>query len=48
MFILLSIVFCWFLSDKKQCPLKYEDCEKIVVARQVVIGGRNRYIINGE
>ncbi|KAF4669797.1 Structural maintenance of chromosomes protein 2 [Perkinsus olseni] len=34
-------------TDKRQCPLKYEDCDKIVVARQVVIGGRNRYIING-
>ncbi|CAH1773975.1 unnamed protein product [Owenia fusiformis] len=33
--------------DKKQSPLGYEQYEEITVTRQVVIGGRNKYLING-
>ncbi|KAK7508183.1 hypothetical protein BaRGS_00000422, partial [Batillaria attramentaria] len=33
--------------DKKQSPLGYEQYDEIVVTRQVVIGGRNKYLING-
>ncbi|KAK7100070.1 structural maintenance of chromosomes protein 2-like [Littorina saxatilis] len=33
--------------DKKQSPLGYESYDEIVVSRQVVIGGRNKYLING-
>ncbi|XP_073227493.1 structural maintenance of chromosomes protein 2-like [Porites lutea] len=34
-------------SDKKQSPLGYETFDEITVSRQVVIGGRNKYLING-
>ncbi|XP_049626198.1 structural maintenance of chromosomes protein 2 [Suncus etruscus] len=34
-------------SDKKQSPLGFEVLDEIVVTRQVVIGGRNKYLING-
>lgn len=34
-------------TDKKQSPLGYETYDEITVTRQVVIGGRNKYLING-
>ncbi|XP_054034949.1 structural maintenance of chromosomes protein 2 [Dryobates pubescens] len=34
-------------SDKERSPLGFEDCKVITVTRQVVIGGRNKYFING-
>ena len=34
-------------EDKENSPVGYEHCEKITVTRQVVIGGRNKYMING-
>ncbi|XP_028403632.1 structural maintenance of chromosomes protein 2-like [Dendronephthya gigantea] len=34
-------------SDKKQSPVGYETFDEITVSRQVVIGGRNKYLING-
>ncbi|KAJ8271368.1 hypothetical protein COCON_G00102270 [Conger conger] len=34
-------------SDKKQSPLGFETHDEITVTRQVVIGGKNRYLING-
>ncbi|XP_068782769.1 structural maintenance of chromosomes protein 2 [Struthio camelus] len=34
-------------SDKKQSPLGFEANDEIIVTRQVVIGGRNKYLING-
>ncbi|XP_033737632.1 structural maintenance of chromosomes protein 2-like isoform X2 [Pecten maximus] len=33
--------------DKKQSPLGYEQYNEFTVTRQVVIGGRNKYLING-
>ncbi|XP_077107063.1 structural maintenance of chromosomes protein 2 isoform X2 [Ranitomeya variabilis] len=33
--------------DKKQSPLGFESHDEITVTRQVVIGGRNKYLING-
>ncbi|XP_078071448.1 structural maintenance of chromosomes protein 2 [Mustelus asterias] len=33
--------------DKKQSPLGFETHDEITVSRQVVIGGRNKYLING-
>ncbi|XP_072023463.1 LOW QUALITY PROTEIN: structural maintenance of chromosomes protein 2-like [Amphiura filiformis] len=33
--------------DKKQSPVGYESFEEITVSRQVVVGGRNKYLING-
>ncbi|GAB1610309.1 structural maintenance of chromosomes protein 2-like [Argonauta hians] len=41
----VSIVFD--NSDKKQGPLGYDQYDEITVTRQVVIGGRNKYMING-
>ncbi|NWH75213.1 SMC2 protein, partial [Piaya cayana] len=34
-------------SDKEMSPLGFEDTDEITITRQVVIGGRNRYLING-
>lgn len=34
-------------DDKAVSPVGYEDYDKITVTRQVVIGGRNKYLING-
>ncbi|NXQ87786.1 SMC2 protein, partial [Nyctibius grandis] len=34
-------------SDKKRSPLGFEANDEITITRQVVIGGRNKYLING-
>ncbi|KAK3612696.1 hypothetical protein CHS0354_042222 [Potamilus streckersoni] len=34
-------------TDKSQCPLGYEQYDEITITRQVVVGGRNKYLING-
>ena len=34
-------------SDVSQSPVGYEQHAEITVTRQVVIGGRNKYLING-
>ncbi|KAI8032234.1 Structural maintenance of chromosomes protein 2-1 [Camellia lanceoleosa] len=34
-------------SDRNRSPLGYEDCSEITVTRQIVVGGRNKYLING-
>ncbi|XP_033121328.1 structural maintenance of chromosomes protein 2-like [Anneissia japonica] len=34
-------------TDKNQSPVGYEHFDEITVSRQVVIGGRNKYLING-
>ncbi|XP_019707663.1 structural maintenance of chromosomes protein 2-2 isoform X2 [Elaeis guineensis] len=41
----VSIVFD--NSDRSRSPLGYEDCQEITVTRQIVVGGRNKYLING-
>ncbi|XP_059624894.1 structural maintenance of chromosomes protein 2-1 [Cornus florida] len=41
----VSIVFD--NSDRSKSPLGYEDCPEITVTRQIVVGGRNKYLING-
>ncbi|GAM24797.1 hypothetical protein SAMD00019534_079720, partial [Acytostelium subglobosum LB1] len=41
----VSIVFN--NSDTESSPVGYAHCEKITVTRQVAIGGRNKYLING-
>ncbi|GAB4852421.1 Structural maintenance of chromosomes protein 2-2 [Ancistrocladus abbreviatus] len=41
----VSIVFD--NSDRSRSPLGYEDCAEITVTRQIVVGGRNKYLING-
>uniref|UniRef100_A0A1B0C4Z1 RecF/RecN/SMC N-terminal domain-containing protein n=1 Tax=Glossina palpalis gambiensis TaxID=67801 RepID=A0A1B0C4Z1_9MUSC len=35
-------------SNPSQCPLGYEKCREISVARQIVVGGKNKYMINGK
>ncbi|KAL8141468.1 hypothetical protein V2J09_014500 [Rumex salicifolius] len=34
-------------SNRNRSPLGYEDCAEITVTRQIVVGGRNKYLING-
>lgn len=34
-------------EDKATSPVGYEVCGEITIARQIVIGGRNKYLING-
>lgn len=41
----VSIVFN--NADARASPIGYEHCETITVTRQVVIGGRSKYLING-
>ncbi|CAI5529739.1 unnamed protein product [Closterium sp. Naga37s-1] len=41
----VSIVFN--NHDKAGSPVGYEDHDRITVTRQIVIGGRNKYLING-
>ncbi|CRK96218.1 CLUMA_CG009645, isoform A [Clunio marinus] len=35
-------------SNKSQCPIGYENCHEIAVARQIVVGGKGKYLINGK
>eukprot|EP01018_Ginkgo_biloba_P015432 Gb_17843 [translate_table: standard] len=41
----VSIVFD--NSNRSRSPIGYEDCSEITVTRQIVVGGRNKYLING-
>ncbi|XP_059452315.1 structural maintenance of chromosomes protein 2-1 [Corylus avellana] len=42
----VSIVFD--NSNRSRSPLGYEDHPEITVTRQIVVGGRNKYLINGK
>lgn len=42
-----SVTIVFNNADAKNSPVGYEQYEQISVARQVVIGGRNKYLING-
>ncbi|KAI9907348.1 hypothetical protein PsorP6_004659 [Peronosclerospora sorghi] len=42
-----SVTIVFNNQDAKASPVGYEQYEQISVARQVVIGGRNKYLING-
>ncbi len=33
--------------DKKNSPMGYEHFDEVVIQRQVVVGGKNKYLING-
>ncbi|KAL1160170.1 hypothetical protein V6Z11_A07G049500 [Gossypium hirsutum] len=35
-------------SDRSRSPLGYEEHSEITVTRQIVVGGRNKYLINGK
>ncbi|CAK9228215.1 unnamed protein product [Sphagnum troendelagicum] len=41
----VSIVFS--NNDRSRSPIGYEDCPEITISRQIVVGGRNKYQING-
>ncbi|KAI3648547.1 hypothetical protein MP228_006401 [Amoeboaphelidium protococcarum] len=41
----VSIVFK--NDNKDQSPVGFEKCDKITVTRQIVIGGKNKYMVNG-
>ncbi|KAI8621409.1 condensin subunit [Chytriomyces sp. MP71] len=41
----VSIVFD--NADKRNSPVGYEDKDKITVTRQLVVGGTNKYLVNG-
>ncbi|XP_042643504.1 structural maintenance of chromosomes protein 2 [Tyto alba] len=34
-------------TNKKQSPLGFERSDEIIITRQVIIGGKNKYLING-
>ncbi|MCO5554633.1 hypothetical protein L7F22_008165 [Adiantum nelumboides] len=34
-------------SDRNRSPIGYEECSEITITRQIVVGGRNKYLING-
>jgi structural maintenance of chromosome 2 len=42
-----SVTIVFDNRDANQKPVGYEECEEISVSRQIVIGGRNKYLING-
>uniref|UniRef100_M4B1T1 Structural maintenance of chromosomes protein n=1 Tax=Hyaloperonospora arabidopsidis (strain Emoy2) TaxID=559515 RepID=M4B1T1_HYAAE len=42
-----SVTIVFNNQDAKASPVGYEQYEQMSVARQVVIGGRNKYLING-
>ena len=45
-----SVTVVFNNSDKNsgRSPVGFESCDKITVCRQIVIGGRNRYFLNGK
>jgi len=42
-----SVTIVFDNSDTKLSPVGYEHCKEIAVTRQVVVGGRNKHMING-
>ncbi|ETN57892.1 structural maintenance of chromosomes smc2 [Anopheles darlingi] len=34
-------------SNPNQCPIGYENCNEISITRQIVVNGKNKYMING-
>jgi structural maintenance of chromosome 2 len=42
-----SVTIVFNNKDKKGSPVGYESYDEIAVCRQVAIGGRNKYLING-
>lgn len=34
-------------TNRDQCPPGYENCAELIVSRQVEMGGKNKYMING-
>ncbi|XP_063221028.1 structural maintenance of chromosomes protein 2 [Bacillus rossius redtenbacheri] len=42
-----SVTITFDNTNPKQCPLGFEQHKEITITRQVVIGGKNKYLING-
>ncbi|KAI9291667.1 RecF/RecN/SMC protein [Neoconidiobolus thromboides FSU 785] len=42
-----SVTIVFNNSDTKNSPVGYEEYQQITVTRQILIGGRNKYLING-
>ncbi|KAL1139868.1 hypothetical protein AAG570_006845 [Ranatra chinensis] len=42
-----SVTIVFDNSDTNKSPINYERCEEITVTRQIVVSGKNRYMING-
>jgi hypothetical protein len=42
-----SVTIVFANHDKANSPVGFEACDEITVTRQVVVGGRNKYLING-
>ncbi|EDQ90224.1 uncharacterized protein MONBRDRAFT_18617 [Monosiga brevicollis MX1] len=42
-----SVTIVFDNSDKAQSPVGYEAHDEITICRQIIIGGRNKYFING-
>lgn len=42
-----SVTIVFDNRDVSRSPIGYESCAEITVTRQVVLGGRNKYLING-
>ena len=42
-----SVTIVFDNSDPRQSPVGYEQYTELTITRQVVIGGRNKYLING-
>lgn len=42
-----SVTITFDNHDRESSPMGYEQHEEIVITRQVVIGGKNKYMING-
>lgn len=43
-----SVTIVFDNSDRDNCPMGYEKCKEISVTRQVIVGGKNKYWINGK
>lgn len=43
-----SVTLVFDNSDKDRCPMGYEKCKEISITRQVIVGGKNKYLINGK
>ena len=43
-----SVTVVFNNADRSRSPVGFESFEKITVSRQIVIGGRNRYLLNGK
>ena len=44
----VTIVFNNQDKSEGQCPVGYEDIPEITITRQIVMGGKNKYMINGK